>query len=157
MIPRRIQLRRTKGWRKPEGARVVTRATIFGNPWALARGAPLRTPRYPERGPEGLASMFNPSGMRVLATLPCPHAESAEAVVALFDTWLSGVGLGGLPNNLTDIGRVKWRTGMLARRKIILDRLPELRGRDLACFCALDAPCHADVLLRLANKGRSLP
>lgn len=30
-------------------------------------------------------------------------------------------------------------------------RLPELRGKDLACWCALDAPCHADVLLELAN------
>lgn len=31
-------------------------------------------------------------------------------------------------------------------------RLGELRGKDLACWCALDAPCHADVLLELANK-----
>jgi hypothetical protein len=37
-----------------------------------------------------------------------------------------------------------------AGRKMI-DRLPELAGKNLACFCALDAPCHADVLLRLAN------
>jgi hypothetical protein len=28
----------------------------------------------------------------------------------------------------------------------------ELRGRDLACWCALDQPCHADVLLELANR-----
>jgi len=27
-----------------------------------------------------------------------------------------------------------------------------LRGHDLACWCPLDAPCHADVLLRLANE-----
>lgn len=27
----------------------------------------------------------------------------------------------------------------------------QLRGKHLACFCALDAPCHADVLLELAN------
>jgi hypothetical protein len=27
----------------------------------------------------------------------------------------------------------------------------ELRGLDLACFCSLDAPCHADVLLEIAN------
>ena len=27
----------------------------------------------------------------------------------------------------------------------------ELRGKNLACWCALDHPCHADVLLRLAN------
>ena len=28
----------------------------------------------------------------------------------------------------------------------------DLAGKDLACWCALDAPCHADVLLDLANK-----
>jgi len=30
--------------------------------------------------------------------------------------------------------------------------LEPLRGKRLACWCALDAPCHADVLLQLANK-----
>ncbi len=29
----------------------------------------------------------------------------------------------------------------------------ELRGKDLMCFCPLDQPCHADVLLKLANEG----
>ena len=29
-----------------------------------------------------------------------------------------------------------------------------LRGKNLACWCALDQPCHADVLLRLANHER---
>ena len=28
----------------------------------------------------------------------------------------------------------------------------ELRGRDLACYCPLDIPCHADVLLDVANR-----
>jgi hypothetical protein len=27
----------------------------------------------------------------------------------------------------------------------------DLRGRDLACWCRLDQPCHADVLLEMAN------
>lgn len=27
----------------------------------------------------------------------------------------------------------------------------DLRGRDLACWCPLDQPCHADVLLEVAN------
>lgn len=27
-----------------------------------------------------------------------------------------------------------------------------LRGKNLACWCALDQPCHADVLLDLANR-----
>jgi Domain of unknown function (DUF4326) len=30
----------------------------------------------------------------------------------------------------------------------------ELKGRDLACWCAPDQPCHADVLLEIANSGR---
>jgi hypothetical protein len=29
--------------------------------------------------------------------------------------------------------------------------LDALAGRDLACWCPLDQPCHADVLLELAN------
>ncbi len=39
-----------------------------------------------------------------------------------------------------------------AVRTKMLDRLPELRGKDLACWCRLDQPCHADILLKLANK-----
>lgn len=37
-------------------------------------------------------------------------------------------------------------------------RLPDLkdalRGRDLACWCPPGRPCHADVLLRVANAPR---
>lgn len=29
--------------------------------------------------------------------------------------------------------------------------LTPLRGKNLACWCPLDQPCHADVLLRMAN------
>jgi hypothetical protein len=29
--------------------------------------------------------------------------------------------------------------------------IEELRGKNLACFCALDMDCHADYLLRIAN------
>lgn len=31
----------------------------------------------------------------------------------------------------------------------------ELRGKNLACWCSLDATCHADVLLRIANEVAS--
>lgn len=34
------------------------------------------------------------------------------------------------------------------------DMLEPLRGRDLACWCPFDQPCHADVLLDLANRPR---
>ncbi len=35
--PRRIQLKRTKGWRKPAGAIVCTRPGPWGNPFPLFR------------------------------------------------------------------------------------------------------------------------
>lgn len=50
----------------------------------------------------------------------------------------------------TDEALQRFRNGLLKgskRRK----RLAELRGKNLACWCALDAACHADVLLELAN------
>jgi hypothetical protein len=34
--------------------------------------------------------------------------------------------------------------------------IPDLRGKNLACWCPLDAPCHADVLLELANRDESI-
>lgn len=36
-------------------------------------------------------------------------------------------------------------------RARILANLAHLRGKDLACWCGLIEPCHADVLLALAN------
>lgn len=39
----------------------------------------------------------------------------------------------------------------------LLSREPiaELHGKNLACWCSLDQPCHADVLLELANSKPS--
>lgn len=63
------------------------------------------------------------------------------------------------------------RTGTEARadavhrlqRLIEHDRAPwsadmirsELAGKNLACWCPPDQPCHADVLLEIANQGQS--
>jgi hypothetical protein len=33
----------------------------------------------------------------------------------------------------------------------VSQHIRELRGKNLACWCSLDQPCHADVLLALAN------
>jgi hypothetical protein len=39
-----------------------------------------------------------------------------------------------------------------------LDRArKDLRGKNLACWCPLDRPCHADVLLELANQEHPAP
>lgn len=44
----------------------------------------------------------------------------------------------------------------LRSRPDLLAQLTDLRGRDLVCWCA-PAPCHADVLLKLANEGEAPP
>jgi len=47
----------------------------------------------------------------------------------------------------------RYREDLIAGRLDISveDVRQELRGRDLACYCPLDQPCHADVLLEIAN------
>ena len=47
----------------------------------------------------------------------------------------------------------RYRQALLAGRLgfTVEDVRKELRGRDLACWCPLDRPCHADVLLEIAN------
>lgn len=39
-----------------------------------------------------------------------------------------------------------------AWRDMIRQRVEPLRGKNLACWCSLDQPCHADILLRIANE-----
>lgn len=37
-------------------------------------------------------------------------------------------------------------------RAFFFDKLKELRGKNLACWCPKGQPCHADILLKLANE-----
>lgn len=37
---------------------------------------------------------------------------------------------------------------------LVKSKLPEIRGKNLACWCRPDQPCHADVLLELANREK---
>lgn len=130
-MPERIQLRRAKGWRLPEGAVSVARPGLFGNPWVP--------------GDPGVVWLDRQSGTRV--RLPC--ALSRAGAVDRFRRWLAGEfgDVSGADHPL--YGMVLVPDG----RRQILDRLPELRGRPLACWCPLDGgPCHANVLLEIANR-----
>lgn len=44
----------------------------------------------------------------------------------------------------------RWYLGTFSAPKLA-EMMKPLRGRNLACWCPLDQPCHADVLLELAN------
>lgn len=60
--------------------------------------------------------------------------------VKVFREWL----------NLQCSGAYGTRPDMAEEMK---DYMVRIRGKNLACWCPLDQPCHADVLLEIANKG----
>ena len=114
--PRRIQLRRTKGWRLPPNTVVVARPSKWGNPFTTARAQEM-----------GYARTGNVRGF----------------VVEVFRNWIT-------PGPGSD----RWWMGPESdsRKAAMRAGLADLRGKNLACWCPLDQPCHADVLLELANR-----
>ena len=101
MKPKRIQRKRTKGWKMPPNTVYVGRPSKYGNDFKV--------------GDKDLIE---------------DRPMTAEDAVKYFE-W----SLAYAPQEMID----EWRE--------------ELRGKDLACWCAEDAEyCHADVLLELVNK-----
>lgn len=41
---------------------------------------------------------------------------------------------------------------LVTLRQIARRLMVDIRGKNLACWCRLDQPCHADVLLEIANE-----
>ncbi len=80
---------------------------------------------------------------------PAWRFDHAQAV-AMHEIWLR-------EPNAEALGYGGDLAGLLnALRDAVLQELPRLRGKNLACWCALPAPgqrdcCHAATLLRLAN------
>jgi len=110
----RIQLRRTKGYRKPPGAVVVSRPSKWGNPWRIGEPSPWGD-----------------------------HEPLTPAAAVEVYRYMIG-------NPDVAVGQVH---GWQANPEFSRVARAELAGHDLACWCPLDQPCHADVLLELANGG----
>lgn len=146
MIPRRIQRQRTKGWRMPEGAVYVGRPSRWGNSFAyltrdaLARVPAVRNPDQPWEyegriSADGMQHNYHHSDGRI-TEVHVRYMTAAE-VVECYRAYVNG---GGWP--------LDWKP----RLKFTIDDIRrELADRDLACWCPLDSPCHADVLLEIAN------
>lgn len=139
--PTRIQRKRTKGWRMPDNTVSVTRPGKWGNPFDLRKGEHCWT---------AIAHGFR-------ADKPGRIAAS----VAIYKAWV----LNGKADHI-DCGlaiehrgkemRVGSSPAVTAPAPPTLDEIrEELAGKNLACFCPLDQPCHADVLLELANAPTS--
>jgi len=74
------------------------------------------------------------------------YAMAPEVAVGCFRSMLEKEGSWcAIPVHLWPRGKVpaEWTSVEDVRR--------ELRGKDLACWCPLDQPCHADLLLEIAN------
>lgn len=106
VTPKRIQRKRTAGWRMPADAVYVGRPGKWGNPYLSADPAHA-VDRYRAALTECLIGVYRPT---------------------------------------TD-NRLRRRFGNPDDLRF---ELRALRGRDLACWCRLDQPCHADVLLEFA-------
>jgi hypothetical protein len=155
-MPERIQLSRRKGWRKPENTVVVARPSKWGNPFRL-------------NTPEGLAcepgamtgelweyeDRISAAGQRHDFFHPGVHVTRCEIryltaaeAVALYRELLTGE-----HKHLRDHMNVRPGLFVSSTRTYLTasDAVTELAGKNLACWCPLDQPCHADVLLELAN------
>lgn len=73
----------------------------------------------------------------------CRRESAQRHAVDWFRQWISA------PDDAFE--EMREYSGMKADRDNLLRRLPELRGKNLGCFCARGHACHADVLLELAN------
>ena len=123
----------------------------------VAEAAPRRIQRQRTKGwrmPEGAVYVGRPSRWGN----PFASIASIDLTTSLrlyretaYGGWSPSI-LRGFPDDLVDRA---YEASSAWRKRI--GRYPaeqaryELRGRDLACWCPLDQPCHADVLLELAN------
>lgn len=139
-MPERITLSRAKGWRMPENTVKVDRRSIFGNPYQAGNPSLWWWPRG-----DGL------TGWEIVHQRS-ERPMTIDQACAYFSAWLYDQNaLPNMPESLSEHGRLKLFEAMTDRRANILDRLPSLRGKNLACWCKPGQPCHADVLLELAN------
>jgi Domain of unknown function (DUF4326) len=136
MSPQRIQRRRTKGWRMPEGAVYVGRPTKWGNPFRIYHGHSIIGPPW---------SLARESWWHLPASACLNgYITSSRAMTAADSV-----------EPFRDLIRARLRDEPVLLRAW----LAPLIGKDLACWCPLVdkhgevVPCHADVLLRIANGG----
>jgi hypothetical protein len=121
-MPKRIQMSRQHPWRDQNPeAMIVARPSMWGNPITFSDVGA----QYPSLDDRQVAQL-------VVRTFE-PLAKNGKLYLP---NWRF---LGGRRGPLD-----------LTYPPVVLIRAA-LRGHDLACWCPLDMPCHADVLLELAN------
>jgi hypothetical protein len=139
-MPKRFQHVRKRGAKLPPDCKLVTRATRWGNPFRVADIARAGHGDWSHPEPESLwLAHFNHAG-RLGRHSETPEGREYQAkryrmavehAVALFRAMAEHF------KAVDPAGFAEW--------------IGPLVGHDLACSCPLFQPCHADVLLELAN------
>jgi hypothetical protein len=133
----RIQRRRTKGWRMPENTVYVGRPTKFGNPFEAYKCECCGY--WDVRDENGVtyvvdhASVRQPE-VRADRSTWTTRGQACQEAVRLYADELT-----------------YWLGGRMELEPEFAEAVRGLRGKNLACWCPTGAPCHADVLLELAN------
>lgn len=141
-MPERIQRRRSRGWKMPENTVYVGRGSIWGNPFIVG----------------GQSGIFDGKDGRPLGLRDEPEIL-IEALTIQQSIDLYRAMVGGLTSpEMYPFGH-DWSSAMHKKCGGHPSEIARsfLRGKNLACWCALVnshgnyMPCHADVLLSLAN------
>jgi len=142
MKPIRIQRKRTKGWKMPPNTKYVGRGSVWGNPYYV---------KYQKCPTCGNKMWFLFDTGSELNGVPCKKVE--------YDKVISSY---GTESDALDACINLYRWHIIKRNEINIKNthkpyyvypfISDLKGINLACWCKLSDPCHADVLLELANK-----
>lgn len=129
--PKRIQMSRQHPWRADNpDAVIVARPSKWGNPWRVERvDCFMGGLCWGTTAPNDLGDRVTHHEHRDT------QLDATDAAVTAFRH------------------AILWPVSPQPRVPDLDDIRRDLAGRDLACWCPLDQPCHADVLLELANGG----
>lgn len=144
--PTRIQRKRTKGWTMPENTIYVGRGSAWGNPFKLQGDMIYLDCSHRRKIMDPWVYLcMGDIKLVVILYRRLIHGAMAERMISLDlkasdpTEWT----LEKAAENVNDL--LHWR-----HRFETLD-ITDLTGKNLACWCPLDQPCHADVLLKFAN------
>ena len=139
-MPDRRQHSRQKGAKLPDGCKLVTRATRWGNPFHVPDIMRAGHGNWSHPYPNALwEAHFNWEG-RLSRNGDTPTGQAYRAIREQLAVTHAVAMFRALAEHFRAVdpaGFEEW--------------IAPLRGNDLACSCALDQACHADVLLELAN------
>lgn len=153
MSPQRIQRKRTKGSKQPADVVYVGRPSRWGNPFGFKTYTGLaRVPAALGEGDWEYEGRISADGARHdyhhpggRTTIHHVRFMTRAECVETYERMLTG--------DLTPSMQSAAPGGKFVRNQVTVDDIRvELAGRDLSCWCPLDEPCHADVLLRISNE-----